>query len=45
MDDIFHSYISECVISDRQPLEPHDLAWQLKTVLFLVTPLWGTTLF
>ena len=44
MDDILSSCISECVISDRQPLEPHDLAWQLKTVLFLVMPQWGTNL-
>jgi len=32
------------VIPDRQPLEPHDLAWQLKTVLFLVTYQLGTNL-
>jgi hypothetical protein len=31
------------VIPDRQPLEPHDLAWQLQTVL-LVTHQLGTNL-
>jgi hypothetical protein len=32
------------VIPDRQPLEPLDLAWQLITVLFLVTYQLGTNL-
>jgi hypothetical protein len=30
------------VIPDRQALEPHDVAWQLKTVPFLVTHQLGT---